>query len=115
MKKYQRVFKVLYGNYSGHHKPKKLDNFTEIAQQYHLLTSAGSWKLLKDHNLDEYITVKEVQYLIKRLNIRLKKEFQDMTCLDYEGFEQFILQCSFAMFTRPPKDYRGRPMAEMVQ
>ncbi len=58
MKKYLRVLKVLYGNYSGHHKPKKLDNFAEIADQYHLLTSAGLWKLIKDHCLDDYITVK---------------------------------------------------------
>lgn len=52
MKKYQRVLKVIYGSYSGYHKPKKLDNFSEIADQYHLLTSAGLWKLIKDHGLD---------------------------------------------------------------
>lgn len=111
MKKYQRVLKVYYGNYSGHLKPKKLDNFTEIANHYSLMTSSGLWKLLKDHSLDDYLSVRECQFLCKRINIKLKKDFQDMTCLDYEGFEQFILQGSFAMFTRPPKNYSGRPIS----
>ena len=35
----------------------------------------------------------------------------DATSLDYEGFEEFILQASFAMFTRPPIDLRGHPIA----
>ena len=58
MKRYQRVYKVYYANYSGHHKPKKLDNFSEIADHYHLLTSTGLWKLMRDHSLDKYITVR---------------------------------------------------------
>lgn len=73
MKKYQRILKVLYSNYSGHHKPKKLDNFIEIAEKYHLLTSSSLWKLLKEHCLDEYLTVREVNFLCKKININLKK------------------------------------------
>ena len=58
MKKYQRVIKVLYTRYSGHNKPKKIDNFTEMADHYHLLVSKSSWQLIRDHSLDDYITVR---------------------------------------------------------
>lgn len=37
-----------------------------------------------------------------------------MTALDYEGFESFIIQSSFSMFTRAPKDLRGHPISEMI-
>ena len=39
----------------------------------------------------------------------------DPTSLDYEGFEQFIVQASFTMFTRPPNDMRGYPISEMIE
>lgn len=115
MKKYNKVLKVYYSNYSGHHKPRKLDNFAEISDQYNMLYSKSVWKFLKDSSLDEFLKVKECQDICKNVNMKLKKSFQDPTGLDYEGFEEFILQVSFAMFTRPPKDLRGRPVSEMVE
>lgn len=115
MKRFQRVIKVYYSAYSGLHKPKSTKLFDEIAEKGSLLYSSSLWKLLRDHTLDEFITVKEMQYISKRINARLKKEFDDATILDYEGFEQFIIQASYVMFTRPPLDLRGHPIAQMVR
>ena len=70
--------------------------------------------MLRDHTLDEFITVKECQYLVNRVNYKLDKKFDDMSCLDFEGFEKFIIQASYAMFTRPPKNLSGHPISEMV-
>lgn len=61
------------------------------------------------------MNVKEIQHLIKTVNKTLNKQMDDPTSLDYEAFEQFIIQASFIMFTRPPKDMRGHPISEMVE
>lgn len=37
------------------------------------MQSANVWKLLRDHELDNYITVKEVQYIVQNINAHLKK------------------------------------------
>lgn len=50
------------------------------------MQSANVWKLLKDHRLDEYISVNEVQYLVQKINAHLKKDFRDSSILDYEVF-----------------------------
>jgi hypothetical protein len=39
----------------------------------------------------------------------------DYQFLDFEGFIEFIKQVSFLMFTRPPKDLRGQPLAMMLE
>ena len=55
--------------------------------------------------------MKECQYLVKRINFRLEKKFEDMGCLDFEGFEQFVVQASYSMFTRAPKNLSGHPVS----
>lgn len=75
--------KLYYNIYSGHIKPKNLDSFDQIAQKVNLMYSAHLWKFLKDHTLDEFITVREVQYLSKKINHNLEKKFDDSTALDY--------------------------------
>ena len=67
MKKYQRVLKVYYSIYSGYIKPKSIKIFDEMADQSHLMYSAALWKLLKDHTLDQFINVKEMQILCKKI------------------------------------------------
>lgn len=50
------------------------------------MQSANVWKLLRDHNLDLFITVKEVQHTVQRINAHLKKEYKDSSLLDFEVF-----------------------------
>ena len=111
MKRYQKILKIYYHEYSGFHKPKALDQFDKIAEKGNFLYNKSLWKLLRDHTLDEFITVKECQHLIKKINYKLDKKFDDPSCLDFEGFEQFIVQASYAMFTRPPKNLSGHPVS----
>lgn len=79
------------------------------------MQSANAWKLLRDHGLDEYISVNEVQYLVQRINGHFKKQYRDSSLLDQQAFENFIIQAALAMFSRPPKDLRSRPISEMLQ
>jgi hypothetical protein len=37
------------------------------------MQTANVWRLIRDHFLDKYITVNEVQYLIQKINAQLKK------------------------------------------
>ena len=53
--------------------------------------------------------------LARRVNYKLKTNIDDPALLDFEGFKEMIIQLSFTMFTRPPKDFRGRPVAEMLE
>lgn len=67
--------------------------------------------MFRDHTLDDFINVKQVQFLSKKVNYNLNKDFDDATALDYEGFENFMIQASICMFSRPPKDLRGHPIS----
>ena len=58
MKKYQRILKLYYGEYSGFHQPKTLDLFDKIAEKCNYLYTKSLWKMLRDHTLDEFLTVK---------------------------------------------------------
>lgn len=37
------------------------------------MQTANVWKLLRDNNLDLFITVKEVQHTVQKINAHLKK------------------------------------------
>jgi hypothetical protein len=79
------------------------------------MRSANVWKLLRDHKLDEGITINEVQFIVQRINAHFKKEYRDSSLLDYPAFENFIIQAALAIYSRPPYDMRSRPISEMTQ
>lgn len=35
--------------------------------------------------------------------------------MNFDAFKEFIVQLAFTMYTRPPKDLRGHPIAEMLE
>jgi hypothetical protein len=72
-------------------------------------------RLLTDHGLDCLVTAKEVQTLARRVNYRLGRIKDDPENLDFEGFKEFMVQLAFTMYSRPPKDLRGHPIAEMLE
>lgn len=45
----------------------------------------------------------------------MKATTADYQAIDFNGFVEFIKQASFLMFTRPPKDLRGQPLAKMLE
>ncbi len=44
-----------------------------------------------------------------------KKPYNDINLLDYEIFEDFIVQASFTMFSRPPKNLNGHSISYMIE
>jgi hypothetical protein len=48
------------------------------------------------------------------VNYRSNNVKDDPETLDFDGFKEFVLQMAFTMYTRPPKDLRGRPVPEML-
>ena len=69
---------------------------------------------MTDHGLGDFITAKEVQTLARRVNYRLGKIKDDPENMDFDAFKEFIVQIAFTMYSRPPKDLRGHPIAEML-
>lgn len=44
-----------------------------------------------------------------------KKSYNDINLLDYEIFQDFIVQAAFTMFSRPPKNFNGKSIAYMLE
>ena len=40
--------------------------------------------------------------------------FEQNLALDYEVFENFLIQAALIMFSRPPKDMRSHPLPDML-
>jgi hypothetical protein len=58
--------------------------------------------------------MKEIQVLARKVNYKQAKERDDAELLDFDGFKEFVTQMCYTMFTRPPKDLSGHPVAEMM-
>ena len=58
MKKYNKIIKLYYNIYGGRLRPNAVKLFEQLSEKNSLMQSANVWKLLKDHTLDEFITVK---------------------------------------------------------
>ena len=106
---------MYFHNYSGKKVGQVLQNFDEYLDKKSFVHSSNIVKMLKDHGLESYITPKEIKALIRKINYRLKKVRDDPEVVDFEAFKDLILQMAFTMYTRPPKDLRGHPVAEMLE
>ena len=115
MKKYNKVLKILYSNYSGRLKPNSISCFDEMGEKLGLMQTASFWKIFKDFELDEFMTIREAQYLVQKINTIKKKSYHDTSLLDFEAFEDLIIQASLTMFTRPPKNLTGHTISQMVE
>ena len=82
-KKYSKLFKVYYTNYGGKLRPNTLKLFEDVSHQAYLMQSANAMKLLRDNDLDLFITVKEVQHTVQKINYSLKKNWQDSSLMDF--------------------------------
>ena len=71
--------------------------------------------MFKDFELDEFMTIREAQYLAQKINAMKKKSYHDTSLLDFEAFEDMIIQASLTMFTRPPKNLTGHTISQMVE
>lgn len=114
MKKYNKILKLFYSAYGGKLTPNSLSLFDELAQKNNLMQVANVWKLFKHYRLDEFMTIREAQYLVQKVNALKKKTYGDNSLLDFVAFQDFIIQASLTMFTRPPKDLSGQSISKMV-
>lgn len=114
MKKYNKVLKIFYSNYGGKLRPNSISLFDEMAEKQSLMTVANVWKLFKDFELDQFMTIREAQYLVQKINSQKKKSYYDTSLLDFEAFQSFIIQASLTMFSRLPKDLSKHSISEMV-
>lgn len=73
MKKYAKLFKIYYNNYGGKLRPNTIKLFEDISERGNLMQTANVWKWLRDHYLDQYITVNQVQFIVQKINAHLKK------------------------------------------
>jgi len=78
--------KVYYHNYGGKLRPNTIPLFDDISQTAYLMQSANVWKMLRDHDLDLFISVKEAHFTIQKINAHLKKDYKDSSLLDFEVF-----------------------------
>ncbi len=111
MKKYNKVIKILYSNYSGKLKTNSISCFDEMGEKLSLMQIASCWKMFKDFELDEFMTIREAQYLAQKINTIKKKSYHDTSLLDFEAFEDMIIQTSLTMFTRSPKNLTGHTIS----
>jgi hypothetical protein len=83
MKKHNKVLKVFYANYGGKLRPNSISLFEELAEKQSLMQVANVWRLFKDYELDEFMTIREAQYLVQKINTQKKKSYCDMNLLDF--------------------------------
>lgn len=57
MKKYNRALKVYFNQYLGVKKIGANKNFDQIAEKSNLIEIGATWKMLKDHTLDEFVSL----------------------------------------------------------
>jgi hypothetical protein len=73
LKKYSKIFRVYFHNYGGKQRPNTLKLFDDVSHTGYLMQSANVWKLLRDNDLDLFITMREVQHTVQKINAHLKK------------------------------------------
>ena len=64
-------------------KTNNLNLFDDLAERNSVMQVANVWKLFRDHFLDEFMTVKQAQFLVQKINASKKKSYNDMSLLDF--------------------------------
>ena len=100
MKKYSKLLKTLFTNYSNTgYKNKGMDKFDKCNEEK--ITNPELWKLLRDHNVDQLLSKEEFSTLIRLVNSKLCKK-NDIYDLDSDGFNKFIIQVAMLITNRQP-------------
>ena len=86
MKKFTKLFRVCYHDNGGKLRPNTMRLFEDVSHSGTMMQGANAWRWLRDNDLDLFISVKEVQHLVQKINAHLKKEYQDYSYMDFEVF-----------------------------
>ena len=103
LNKYTKVLKYLFVTYSSTVNGGGVTHsFSALEQRKHLISLAELWKMLKDHDLQFRTSQEEARELIKLINTQIYKKI-DMKGLDFDGFQQFLVQLAIVIYSRPPQ------------
>lgn len=75
--------------------------------------------MCREHDLDALVTREEVQALTRLVSQRWMDSQQgkrgaDLSVMDFETFEKFLVQLAHFAFSRPPKDLRSLHIGAMI-
>lgn len=105
MKKYTRVLRLLFQKYSSSgYRPKDSTTFDQQAERLALITEPETLKLLKDQAVAPRFVSKEV----------LSTLFRKRQGLDFESYQELMIQVAVFAFSKPPKDLSVYPPAVSV-
>ncbi|CAG9316961.1 unnamed protein product [Blepharisma stoltei] len=112
LKKYSRLLKVLFQNYSGTgyvRKRQTNSDFDWLAERKSRITESEYIKILKDHGvIPKLMTKVELRFLFKAYNLKILK-LSEVDFVDYEGFKGLFCQIAYFCFSRGSKDYSHLP------
>lgn len=89
MRKYRKVWRYLFYKYSS----KKIEGNNE--EKAHM---GEVWKMLKDYEFN-FLKKDECFTIVRLINDNLKRK-NDIQCLTYSGFEDFILQSAIIGYSK---------------
>ena len=103
MKKYAKLWRYLFSRYANSgHSTKHPRNFNELKEKTDTINIAELAKMLKDHDVNKHMFSKEdLAQLVRLVNFNIIKR-HDLTAIDYNGFQTFIMQFAYVMYQRLP-------------
>ena len=108
--KYAKALKHLFFTYSSTVNGGGVTHsFSSLEQRKQLITLAEIWKMLKDHDAQLLINQEECRELIRLINTQIYKKL-DLKELDFNGFQQFLVQIAILIYSRPPKVLSDLPI-----
>lgn len=110
-----KILKHLFITYaSSLYAGEDLKTFNALEQRKSTISLAELWKMLKDHDLKARISQDETRDLLRLINTQILKKLE-LKGLDFEGFQQFLVQVAVFIFSKPPKDLSHLPIFGSLQ
>ncbi|CAG9333687.1 unnamed protein product [Blepharisma stoltei] len=118
LKKYSRVFKILFVKYSGTGHARKngaVSSFDYLADRKSKLTEAEMIKVLIDHSvIPKLLTKEELKTIMKTYLLKIVKQ-NDLSNVDYDGFKGLFCQIAWFIYSRNPHDFSHLPAIIPIQ
>lgn len=118
LKRYSRLFKVMFQKYAGTGFARKQQGKSEIdwlTERRDKITEAELLKCLKDYGVvPKLLTKEEVGEILKQYNHKIAKS-TEVTVLEYDGLLGVLCQLAYFAFSRSPVNMAGLPAATLVK
>jgi len=85
-----RKYKYLFNKYgSSSASYQKYKSFDKMKQNYDTMNVAELFKLIKDNNLQVFMTKDEMLHIVRLINTKVLRK-GEMDSLNFEGFLKFV-------------------------